>query len=485
MPYDAEQAVETEQNTGVVMMPITDIVFRDDLYPRIDTSAFKVQEYSNDIGKMPPIEINQHRILIDGWHRWTAHKKLGLEAIPTITTVTDSEVQVLELSIRRNAKHGHQLSLADKRKQTVRIYGMFSFENQKQREAKKVELADMMSVNLRTIQGWTERTDKDVKEELRKQTFDLWLSCHTQDEISKVVGYSQKAVSDLLDKIASFSAERKLSFSAKDDDFHQETYELEDAPEDTPEDDDERGLGTIKLTKEQLANADHAIDFEAPIYNIWKQQTKTSGSSHFGNSEVRWVDNLLYLYTQPFDVVVDPFAGGGSTIDICKKRLRRYWASDRLPIVEREKDIRKLDLTEGMPSVRWKDVGLVYLDPPYWRQAENEYSEDQSDLGNMELERFNDVLSGIVKEFANRMAKAKRDKPSYIALIIQPTQWKAPDRQYTDHIADMIKAVKLPIDMRISVPYESQQYNAQMVEWAKENKKVLVLSREIVVWKVA
>ena len=83
------------------------------------------------------------------------------------------------------------------------------------------------------------------------------------------------------------------------------------------------------------------------------------------------------------------------------------------------------------------------------------------------------------------MAKAKRDKPSYIALIIQPTQWKAPDRQYTDHIADMIKAVKLPIDMRISVPYESQQYNAQMVEWAKENKKVLVLSREIVVWKVA
>jgi len=109
MPYDAEQAVETEQNTGVVMMPITDIVFRDDLYPRIDTSAFKVQEYANDIDNMPPIEINQHRILIDGWHRWTAHKKLGLETIPTITTVTDSEVQILELSIRRNAKHGHQL----------------------------------------------------------------------------------------------------------------------------------------------------------------------------------------------------------------------------------------------------------------------------------------------------------------------------------------------------------------------------------------
>jgi site-specific DNA-adenine methylase len=55
------------------------------------------------------------------------------------------------------------------------------------------------------------------------------------------------------------------------------------------------------------------------------------GSQHFGNSEVRWLDNLLYLYTQPFDIVVDPFAGGGSTIDVCKKRFRRYWVSDRKP----------------------------------------------------------------------------------------------------------------------------------------------------------
>jgi hypothetical protein len=81
--------------------------------------------------------------------------------------------------------------------------------------------------------------------------------------------------------------------------------------------------------------ASHLTDFDPPLYNVWKQQTKTPGSAHFGNSEARWVDNLLYLYTEPFDVVVDPFAGGGSTIDVCRKRFRRYWVSDRKPIVER------------------------------------------------------------------------------------------------------------------------------------------------------
>jgi transcriptional regulator with XRE-family HTH domain len=43
------------------------------------------------------------------------------------------------------------------------------------------------------------------------------------------------------------------------------------------------------LPKSDEAAASHAVDFDPPIYNIWKQQTKSEGSSHFGNSEVRWV----------------------------------------------------------------------------------------------------------------------------------------------------------------------------------------------------
>jgi len=234
-----------------------------------------------------------------------------------------------------------------------------------------------------------------------------------------------------------------------------------------------------KFGKSIQAAAAHATDFEAPIYNIWKQQEKSAGISYYGNSEVRWLDNLLYFYTEPFDIVVDPFAGSGSTIDICKKRFRRYWVSDRKPVIERENEIRKWDVKEGLPHIpRWKDVKLVYLDPPYWKQAENKYSTDSTDLANMSIERFNETLSGIINGFAKKLSNA------YIALIIQPTQWNAPGREFTDHIGDMLRVIKLPVDMRYSVPYESQQCTAQMVEWAKANKRCLVLTREIMVWKV-
>ena len=61
-------------------------------------------------------------------------------------------------------------------------------------------------------------------------------------------------------------------------------------------------------------------DFQAPLYNVWKRQVKTNEVSHPGNSEQTIVENLLHAYTNPFDVVVDPFAGGGSTIDVCRAR---------------------------------------------------------------------------------------------------------------------------------------------------------------------
>ena len=47
-------------------------------------------------------------------------------------------------------------------------------------------------------------------------------------------------------------------------------------------------------------------DFEPELYDIWQFHKKTNNVSHPGNTEVTIVDNLLYKYTSPFDIVVDP-----------------------------------------------------------------------------------------------------------------------------------------------------------------------------------
>lgn len=441
---------------AVLELEVESVVFREDLYPRQDGSAATVQKYAEDITILPPIELNQNHELIDGWHRWTAHKKAGAKTIRYFVTETASDEELLELAIARNAQFGLQLSQSDKQDMARRIYKATPIDEQ---AAKKKRLAEILSVTPRTVDNWLSRIDKDNKEKRDAEVTRLWLACYTQEEIAEKVGMPRETIKSILAKIETFR------FSPKPSEFSD------------IKDEDERWDAIEKNNRE---NACHEADFDLPIYNVWKQQDKSGDLTHFGNSETRWVDNLLYLYTKPFDVVMDPFAGSGSTIDICRNRLRRYFVSDRKPIIEREKDIRQHDLTSGLPKPpQWKDVRLVYLDPPYWKQAEGQYSNDPSDLANMDLSAFNESLAKIINDFAKKLSNA------YIALIIQPTQWKAPEREFTDHIGDMLRAIKHPVDMRISVPYESQQCNAQMVEWAKANKKLLVLSREIVVWRIA
>src|ERR1700704_3604499 len=91
------------------------------------------------------------------------------------------------------------------------------------------------------------------------------------------------------------------------------------------------------------------------------------------------VANLLWLYTQPGDIVVDPFAGGGTTIDVAKRMGRRVWASDLHPSTP-TLPIHEHDATDGWSAEAPRKADLVILDPPYWQQAKGRYSDDLDDL---------------------------------------------------------------------------------------------------------
>ena len=83
----------------------------------------------------------------------------------------------------------------------------------------------------------------------------------TQAEIAEAIGYSQPAIAQFIEETTSITNGE----SAVSD-------ETPDSDEDDEDDDDRNNLGRVKLTKEQLAHADHAIEFDTPVYNVWKQQ---------------------------------------------------------------------------------------------------------------------------------------------------------------------------------------------------------------------
>lgn len=414
---------------------VDEIIWRKDLYPRFEPNPTVIDQYAESLDELPPIEVNQHNELIDGYHRWTAHKVAKAETIAVVVTHTESDKQFLRLAIERNARHGLQLSSAEKKHFVLEMYTGKAEE--------KAELARLFSVSERTIARWTSRRDKDLKVRRDQIIADMWLACYTEEEIAAEVGCDRATVNRAVEEPCKMDSWQKHTVFADYQD----------------------------------------PDWKPPLYSVWKLQEKTNGTGHFGNSEASFTDNLLYMYTEPFDIVVDPFGGGGTTIDICKRRLRRYWVSDRVPSVKRT-DMREHDIIAGPPPLhkRWGDVGLLFLDPPYWRQAENQYSQDPQDLANMPLEKFYSTLVSFIEACADKMHAG-----SHVALMIQPTQWKAEDKRTVDHVIDLIMRVqsaKLRYERRISCPYESQQCNAQQVEWAKTNHDVLVINREIIIWQI-
>ena len=121
-------------------------------------------------------------------------------------------------------------------------------------------------------------TFQDAREQRKKTIFNLWLACNTQQEIADKVEIKQGG--DLSQILSNLEI-------------------LENLPK------------PLKLS------ATFQGDYENKLYSQWVFKMKTNEVAHFGNTEQRILENLLYLYTKPFDGVIDPFAGGGSTIDIC------------------------------------------------------------------------------------------------------------------------------------------------------------------------
>ena len=73
--------------------------------------------------------------------------------------------------------------------------------------------------------------------------------------------------------------------------------------------------------------------------------------------------NLLNRYTKEKDLVVDPMAGSGTTIDVARELNRRALGYDINPKALERKDIFRADARK-IP-IEDEKVDFVFVDPPY------------------------------------------------------------------------------------------------------------------------
>ncbi len=115
---------------------------------------------------------------------------------------------------------------------------------------------------------------------------------------------------------------------------------------------------------------------------LWEYPSQHYGEAAQGDatyigatpSYVIW--NLVERYTKPGDLIVDPFCGSGTTLDVAKDTGRKARGFDLSPFrADIEKaDARKLPLEAA-------SVDLVFMDPPYGDHID--YSDDPACIGKL------------------------------------------------------------------------------------------------------
>jgi len=400
----------------VITLNVDDIEFVKELYPRVREDDAAIERYRAAIDRLPPIVVARGRVLVDGFHRWQAHKRERLGTITAEDLGNLTDVEILKESIRRNATHGRQLETSDKRRMADLLYRKGTREH--------AELSELLSITEKTAQEYCRDARRDEKQAQQERAWDLWLDCRTQTSIADELDVPQPTINKWLSDFQS-----------------------------------------VGKWIEPPASRQH--------FDVWSFQKAEGESSYFGKLPPQVAENLLWLYTEPGQIVVDPFAGGGTTIDVAKRMGRRVWASDLHPSTP-TLPIHEHDACDGWPESAPRKADLVLLDPPYWQQAQGRYSDDLDDLANQSLESF---YAGW-----EMVAKAAMDHAPRVAYIISPTQ--CDDGTVIDHATDMLAPFAengWRVERRIIVPYQTQQATGQQVTWARDNKKLLKLYRDLVV----
>jgi DNA modification methylase len=237
----------------------------------------------------------------------------------------------------------------------------------------------------------------------------------------------------------------------------------------------ERAEAVLKARRRTDLELMADFGYEPQVFTMWKFNGRDErfGAEHPGNIPAGIVFNVLYYWTEQGDLVVDPMAGGGVTVDVCKAMKRRCLAWDVSPVRD---DIEKRNALDPWP-IEPESVSLVFIDPPYWKQKRGDYK-GKSNLADMELGEF---YAAMEKVFRHAFAALRSG--GHLAVIVGPTQENGAVYDHALEFAAMLARVGFAYVNRIIVPYTTQQVSGFDVAQARKSRFLLKLHRDLLVYR--
>jgi ParB family transcriptional regulator, chromosome partitioning protein len=238
------------------------------------------------------------------------------------------------------------------------------------------------------------------------------------------------------------------------------------------------GTKTIHAAYKDLRRRDRfSADFRPTPYDVWAfRHDRAFGIPHPGAIPPAIIAHTLHYYTIPNGLVVDPMAGGGTTLDVCQSMGRRCLAYDLHPV---RPEIRLNDIRNGFPPEA-TGCDLIFCDPPYHTMLVQHYSRD-----GVAAVPLTDWIA-FLHQLARDAFAAVRDGGCLALLLAAQTEKDLPlgfgylDHAFLGYTAGL-RAGFLP-ERRISCPMDGA-YLPQQVQRARVESRLLGQVRDLLIMR--
>ena len=148
--------------------------------------------------------------------------------------------------------------------------------------------------------------------------------------------------------------------------------------------------------------------WDYPSQDYGEAQQGLAGFKGATPSYIIW--NLLQRYTKEKDLIIDPCAGSGTTLDVARDLNRRALGYDVHPT---RKDIFRVDARKLPPELTNK-ADFVFIDPPY--STHLDYGPDPRDIGKLDAadNEYYKAMDQVISEI-HRVLRADKHMALYVS----------------------------------------------------------------------
>jgi transposase len=406
----------------------------------------------------PPIELDVNElVLLDGYHRWKAYQEAGIEVIDALLVNLEGMPRLL-YSAGRNSLHGDRLSNSEKREVARQMA---------EAGVAITVIKEQLKVSLGTVSNWVSDIIQRRQRERDARIWWLHLLGWTEREIAQQVGVSNGLVHEVCSQISDL---KKVSI---DQSSRGRTVAQIAEAESVPD----KLVEVLLLDGKNDQQRMEYLKVGIQPYDFWSFSGCDSrfGFDYPGRIPGQLVLHVLYFYTKPGDLVVDPMAGSGTVIDACAYMNRKVYGYDAHSHELREDIIAHDLLWCGWPK-RTCGAKLIFWDPPYFKKKDDGYGDKSiSRLSKSEYLEFFEVA-------ANNIPKKFKGKLVFLCSDYNDEDNPEDNIFFWEYVNIFIAAGWRP-ERHIQVPLTTQQVHPDVAKRFREQRRLARLGRDLVVFK--